>query len=102
MREFCKHAVASGVAPAALLAVLYEAGDDRWLPDEVRGEALTRRGIARARHRLPVAEEPVDRAAEKRYPNESSRSDYTISEPFLMASNRDGQPFAANARTVQC
>ena len=64
VREFCKHAVASGAAPPALLAVLYEAGDDRWLPDEVRGEALTPRGIARARHRLPVAEEPVDRAAE--------------------------------------
>jgi integrase len=63
VREFCKHGVSCGAAPAELLSVLYEAMDDRWLPDEVRGERTTPRGIARARHRLSVPEMPVDRAS---------------------------------------
>ncbi len=64
VREWCKHAVACGWTSPDLLAVLYEAMDDRWLPDEVRGERTTTRGIARARHRLPVPERSVDRATD--------------------------------------
>lgn len=62
VRELCKHAVSCGWTDASLLGVLYAAGDDRWLPEEVRGENVTPRGIARARHRLPQAERPVGRA----------------------------------------
>ncbi|MEV6849904.1 tyrosine-type recombinase/integrase [Actinoplanes sp. NPDC051411] len=63
VREFCKHAVACGWTPPDLLGLLYEVADNRWLPDEVRGENVTPRGLARARHRLPVPERKVDRAS---------------------------------------
>ena len=63
MREFCKHAVACEWTAPSLLGVLYQAGDDRWLPDEVRGESVTPRGIARPRHRLPEPHRPVRRAS---------------------------------------
>jgi integrase/recombinase XerD len=63
VRELCKHAVACGWTSASLLAVLYEAGDDRWLPDEVRGETVTPRGIARPRHRLPEPHRAIQRAS---------------------------------------
>ena len=63
VREFCKHAVACEWTAPSLLGVLYEAGDDRWLPDEVRGESVTPRGIARPRHRLPEPHRPVQRAS---------------------------------------
>ncbi|SFF65231.1 Site-specific recombinase XerD [Actinoplanes philippinensis] len=64
VRELCKHGVACGLAPADLLGVLYELSDDRWLPDEVRGENVTPRAVARARHRLPHPERQVDRATQ--------------------------------------
>jgi hypothetical protein len=38
VREFLKHAVAAGDAPGRVLSALYEIGDDRWLPEELRGE----------------------------------------------------------------
>ena len=62
VREFCKHAVACGWTAPDLLGVLYELSDDRWLPDEVRGENATPRAFARARHRLPQPERKADRA----------------------------------------
>jgi integrase/recombinase XerD len=62
VREFCKHAVACGWTAPDLLGVLYELSDDRWLPDEVRGENATPRAFARARHRLPQPERRADRA----------------------------------------
>ncbi|MFK4087529.1 tyrosine-type recombinase/integrase [Kribbella sp. NPDC020789] len=56
VREFLKHAVAAGDAPPRVLSALYEIGDDRWLPDELRGERTGLRNIARPRHRLSVPE----------------------------------------------
>jgi site-specific recombinase XerD len=56
VREFLKHAVAAGDAPTRVLSALYEIGDDRWLPDELRGERTGLRYIARPRHRLSVPE----------------------------------------------
>lgn len=63
VRELCKHAVACEWTSSSLLSVLYQAGDDRWLPDEVRGESVTPRGIARPRHRLPEPHRRVQRAS---------------------------------------
>ena len=63
VRELCKHAVACEWTSPSLLSVLYQAGDDRWLPDEVRGESVTPRGIARPRHRLPEPHRRVQRAS---------------------------------------
>lgn len=64
IREFLKHAVASGDAPPRVLSMLYEIGDDRWLPDELRGERTGPRAVARPRHRLSVPERQVSRASD--------------------------------------
>ena len=50
VREFYKHAVADGAVDAAVLAALYEVGDDRHLPAELRPEGSGLRYRARPRH----------------------------------------------------
>lgn len=50
VREFYKYAVADGAVDAAVLAALYEVGDDRHLPAELRPEGSGLRYRARPRH----------------------------------------------------
>ncbi len=50
VRELYKHAVADGTVDASVLAVLYEVGDDRHLPAELRPEGSGLRYRARPRH----------------------------------------------------
>jgi len=50
VREFYKHAVADGVLDASVLVSLFEVGDDRNLPAELRPEATGLRYRARPRH----------------------------------------------------
>jgi len=50
VRELYKHAVADGAVDASVLAVLYEVGDDRHLPAELRPEGSGIRYRARPRH----------------------------------------------------
>jgi integrase len=64
VRGFVAHAVTSGQAPAALLAVLYELADDRDLPEQARGEDARMAWRMRARHRLREPEPTVDRASD--------------------------------------
>jgi integrase len=64
VREFLKHAVASGDAPARVLSALYEIGDNRWLPDDLRGERTGLRYVARPRHRLSVPERRSERSSD--------------------------------------
>lgn len=52
VREFYKHAVADRVVDASVLAALYEVGDDRFLPAELRAEDGALRYRVRPRHRL--------------------------------------------------
>jgi site-specific recombinase XerD len=59
------HAVAAGQAPAGLVPLLYEVGDDRDLPDVARGEGGRMGWRMRARHRLREPETPVDRASDE-------------------------------------
>ncbi|WP_430786919.1 tyrosine-type recombinase/integrase [Actinoplanes sp. G11-F43] len=64
VRGFLAFAVAEGRAPALILSQLYELGDDRDLPAELRGEDGRLRVRARARHRLVEPQDPVDRATD--------------------------------------
>jgi site-specific recombinase XerD len=50
VRELYKHAVADGTVDGSVLAVLYEAGDDRYLPAELRPEGSGLRYRTRPRH----------------------------------------------------
>ncbi len=50
VRELYKHAVADGTLDASVLALLYEVGDDRHLPAELRPEGSGLRYRARPRH----------------------------------------------------
>lgn len=61
VREFYKHAVADGTVDASVLGRLYEVGDDRHLPAELRPEGSGLRYRARPRHvqRLPRPTPPV-------------------------------------------
>jgi integrase/recombinase XerD len=52
VRELYKHAVATGDVDASVLAVLYEVGDDRHLPAELRPQGSGLRYVARPRHVL--------------------------------------------------
>lgn len=52
VREFYKHAVGAGAVDASVLAALYEVGDDRFLPAELRAEGGGLRYRAVPRHRL--------------------------------------------------
>jgi hypothetical protein len=58
VREFIKHQVARGRLDARVLAALYEVGDDRFLPAELRAEDGGLRYRVRPRHRLR-AERPA-------------------------------------------
>lgn len=64
VRGMVVHAVATGQAPAGLVALLYEVADDRDLPDAARGEDGPMAWRMRARHRLREPETPVDRASD--------------------------------------
>ncbi len=68
VRELYKHAVAEGALDASVLTCLYEVGDDRYLPAELRPEGASIRYRARPRHvqrtgrsprPLPVRQEEV-------------------------------------------
>src|SRR6266581_8760795 len=50
VRELYKHAVADRALDASVLALLFEAGDDRHLPAELRPEGSGLRYVARPRH----------------------------------------------------
>jgi len=50
VRELYKHAAADGSLDASVLAALYEVGDDRHLPAELRPEGSGPRYLARPRH----------------------------------------------------
>ena len=50
VREFYKHAVAGGTVDSVVLSLLYEIGDDRHLPAELRPEGSGVRYRARPRH----------------------------------------------------
>ena len=50
VRELYKHAVAEGTLEASVLALLYEVGDDRHLPADLRPEGSGLRYLARPRH----------------------------------------------------
>ena len=50
VRELYKHAVANGTVDASVLGLLYEVGDDRHLPAELRPEGSGLRYRARPRH----------------------------------------------------
>ncbi len=52
VREFYKHAIAHGRVDASVMAVLYEVGDDRYLPAELRAEDGALRYRVRPRHKL--------------------------------------------------
>lgn len=50
VREFYKHAVADGAVGSSVLSLLYEVGDDRHLPAELRPEGSGLRYRAKPRH----------------------------------------------------
>lgn len=52
VREFYKHAVGQGGVSASVIAALYEVGDDRFLPAELRAEDGALRYRLRPRHQL--------------------------------------------------
>ena len=64
-RGFLAFAVDRGDAPAHVLGQLYELADSRDLPAEARGEDGTWRLRMRARHRVPVVNERVDRVSDE-------------------------------------
>jgi integrase/recombinase XerD len=64
VRGFVVHAVASGAAPASLVALVYELADDRDLPAGARGEDARMAWRMRARHRLHEPQAAVDRASD--------------------------------------
>jgi len=70
VRELYKHAVAEGVVDASVLVLLFEVGDDRYLPAELRPEGSGVRYRARPRHvqrsrraGRPVPVRPAEAAA---------------------------------------
>lgn len=63
VREFVKHQVAHGQLDARVLAVLYEVGDDRYLPAELRAEDGGLRYCVRPRHKLRAERPGRERAA---------------------------------------
>jgi integrase/recombinase XerD len=63
VREFIKHQVAHGQLDARVLAALYEVGDDRYLPAELRAEDGGLRYRVRPRHKLRAERPGRERAA---------------------------------------
>lgn len=64
VREFYKHAVAHRRVNANVIAALYEVGDDRFLPAELRSEDGALRYRVRPRHQLRAGRTRVVRACE--------------------------------------
>ena len=64
-RGFLAFAVDRGDAPAQVLGQLYELADSRDLPAEARGEDGAWRLRMKARHRVPVVKERVDRVSDE-------------------------------------
>lgn len=62
VRELYKHAVAAGTIEASVLGSLYEVGDDRHLPAELRPEGSGLRYRAKPRHRQRVPHRPAPSA----------------------------------------
>lgn len=65
VRGFLAFAVDQGAAPAAVLHQLYELADSRSLPVEARGEDGAWRLRMRARHRVQVPADRVERASDE-------------------------------------
>jgi integrase/recombinase XerD len=65
VREFLRYGVTTGEVPGHVLGQLYEVGDARDLPAEVRGEEFGVASYVKARHRLPVPDEPVTPATDE-------------------------------------
>lgn len=63
VREMYKHAVGAGAVDPSVLAALYEVGDDRFLPAELRPEGSGLRYRARPRHRLRTSRSARPEAA---------------------------------------
>jgi integrase/recombinase XerD len=63
VREFYKHAVAHRAVDASVIAALYELGDDRYLPAELRAEDGGLRYRVRPRHKLRATCDSVPRVA---------------------------------------
>lgn len=64
VREFFKHAVAHGRVSATVIAALYEVGDDRFLPPELRAEDGALRYRVKPRHQLRTGRAGQVRACE--------------------------------------
>lgn len=64
VREFYKHAVAHGRVSASVMAALFEVGDDRFLPAELRAEDGALRYRVRPRHQLRAGPSRGARACE--------------------------------------
>ena len=64
VRGMVVHAIAAGMAPGHLVAMLYDVADDRDLPGAARAEDGGMGWRMRARHRLHEPEVPVDRAGD--------------------------------------
>ena len=65
LRAMVVHAVATGQAPAGLVALVYEVADDRDLPRAARGEGGRMAWRLRARHRVREPEAQVQRASDE-------------------------------------
>lgn len=65
VREFLRYAVSAGEVSGHVLTQLYEVGDARGLPAEVRGEDSGLVTYLRARHRLSVPDEPMAPASDE-------------------------------------
>ena len=65
VRAMVVHAVATGRAPAHLVALIYEVADDRDLPEAARSQEGRMAWRMRARHRLHEPETTVDRASDE-------------------------------------
>jgi site-specific recombinase XerD len=63
VREFVKHRVAQGQLDARVLAALFEVGDDRYLPAELRAEDGGLRYRVRPRHKLRAERPGRERVA---------------------------------------
>ena len=63
VREFYKHAAAHRSVDASVIAALYEVGDDRFLPAELRAEDGALRYRVRPRHALRTTRDAAPRAA---------------------------------------
>jgi integrase/recombinase XerD len=63
VREFYKHAAAHRSVDACVIAALYEVGDDRFVPAELRAEDGALRYRVRPRHRLRATRDAAPRVA---------------------------------------